>query len=159
MLFFLSLIPGWGLPAAIFRWVLGLAAGDEPGREPRLYAGEREFPTFPFRIPEPPPLLSIRIEVGDGLRARIPLLLMRSSDVDPVFRLSRGLSGTSLLKLEGPSGVRNMGTVPGSAPGSTGTPLRAMEGLRGGNSLMVLLTVFPPFNSRFLLAMRGLSKG
>lgn len=111
-----------------------------------------------MRTPEPPPP-SIIIEVGDGLRARIPLLHVGSSDVDPDLRRSLGLSGTNLPRPEGLSGVRNVGTVPGSAPGSTGTPLRANEGLRGGSSLILLPPPLPPFNSMFLLAMRGLSGG
>lgn len=111
-----------------------------------------------FRTPVPQPP-SVIIEVGDGLRARIPLLQLGSSDVDPVLRLSLGLSGISLPRLEGLSGVLKVGIVPGSAPGSTGTPLRAMEGLRGGSSLILLLPPLPPFSSMFLLAMRGLSGG
>lgn len=117
------------------------------------------FPALAFRPPAPPPPPSIIIEVGDGLRALIPLLHICSSDEDPVFRLSLGLSGTNLTRPEGLSGVLKVGIVPGSAPGSTGTPLRAMEGLRGGSSLIVLLEPLPPFSSRFLLAMRGLSGG
>lgn len=148
MLFLRSLMPGWGIlrslwPADIFRWLLGLDRGDDPGREPRLKAEDSEFPKLPFR-PLPSP---ISPEVGEGLRARTTRGLKGSSVGDPAFRRSLGLSGTILG--HGLSGVRR---VPGRAPGSTGTPLRAIEGLRGGSSLMLL-------PSRFLRASRGLSGG
>lgn len=73
------------------------------------------------------------------------------------MRRSPGLSGTpSFPNDDGLSGVLNMGILPGRAPGRTGTPLRAMEGLRGGSSFMLL----PPLlSSRFLRVSRGLSGG
>lgn len=159
MLFFRSLIPGWDLPDDTFLWTRGLVRGEEPDREPRLKAGDSAFPKLAFLIPAPPTPPSIIVEVGEGLRARMPRLNVGSSDVEQDLDLTLWLSQSNLLGLELLSSVLNVETVSGSTFSRTGTPLRTTEGLSGGSSLMLLPPPLPTFDSMFLLAMRGLTGG